>query len=125
MSGLTLDTGALIAAERGDLRVIALLARAAHRRLAVAIPSGALAQVWRADPRQHRLHLLLSDDRVEVPALDRDEALAVGAICARTRTGDIVDASIASCARRRRHTVVTSDPDNIHRLDPTLNLIPV
>lgn len=125
MSGLTLDAGALIAAERGDLRVIALLARAAHRRLAVAIPSGALAQVWRADPRQHRLHLLLSDDRVELPPLDRDEALQVGAICARTRTSDVVDASVASCARHRRHTVVTSDPDDIHRLDPTLNLIPV
>lgn len=125
MSGLTLDTGALIAAERGDLRVIALLARAAGRRLAVAIPSGALAQVWRADPRQHRLHLLLSDDRVEVPPLDRDEALAVGAICARARTSDVVDASVASCARRRHHTVVTADPDDIHRLDPTLNLIPV
>lgn len=125
MSGLTLDTGALIAAERGDLRVIALLARAARRRLSVAIPSGALAQVWRADPRQHRLHLLLSDHRIEVPPLDRDEALAVGAICARTRTNDIVDASVASCAGRRRHTVVTSDPDDIHRLDPTLNLIQV
>jgi len=125
MSGLTLDSGALIAAERGDLRVIALLARAASRRLALAIPSGALAQVWRADPRQHQLHLLLNDDRVDVAPLDRDEALAVGAICARTRTSDVVDASVVSCARRRRHTVVTSDPGDIHRLDPTINVIPI
>lgn len=125
MSGLTLDAGALIAAERGDRRVIALLARAARRRLDVAIPSGALAAVWRADPRQHRLHLLLSDDCVEVPPLDREEALAVGAICARTRTNDVIDASVASCARRRHHTVDTSDPDDIHRVDPTLSLIPV
>jgi predicted nucleic acid-binding protein len=125
MSGLTLDAGALIAAERGDLRVIALLARAARRSLTLAIPSAVLAQVWRADPRQHRLHLLLGDDLVEVPPLDRDEALAVGTVCARTRTSDVVDASVAVCARRRGHIVVTSDQDHIHRLDPTLDLIPV
>jgi hypothetical protein len=59
MSGLTLDVGALIAAERGDRRMIALLERVLTRGRVLAIPAGALAQAWRADPRQHRLHLLI------------------------------------------------------------------
>lgn len=123
MSGFTLDAGALIAAERGDRRMVALLDRAVLGGLPIAIPAGALGQVWRADPRQHRLHLLLGDDNVEVPALDRDEALAAGAICARARTSDVIDASVASCARRRDQVVVTSDPDDIRRLDPALAVI--
>jgi predicted nucleic acid-binding protein len=125
VSGLTLDSGALIAAERGDRRVIALLDRAAERGIAIAVPAGVLAQVWRADPRQHRLHLLLSDDRVEVPALDRDEALAIGALCGRVAARDVVDASVATCAARRGQSVVTSDPDDIRRLDPSAPLVVV
>lgn len=125
MSGLTLDAGALIAAERGDLRIVALLDRAARRLLPVAVPARVLAQVWRADPRQHRLHLLLAGDHLEVPALDRDEALAVGALCARAGTSDVIDASVASCARRRQQTVVTSDPEDLRRLDPAIDLIAI
>ncbi|MHB8452376.1 MAG: PIN domain-containing protein [Mycobacteriales bacterium] len=125
MSGFTLDTGALIAAERGDKKVIALLDRAAHRGIEIAIPAGVLAQAWRADPRQHRLHLMLADDNVEVSPLDRDEALAVGTLCARTGVVDVIDASVAACAGRRRHAVVTSDPHDLQRLDSSLRLVPI
>jgi hypothetical protein len=123
MSGFTLDTGALIAAERGDKRIIALLDRAARKTVPVAIPAGVLAQAWRADPRQHSLHLILVDPHVEVPALDRDEALAVGALCARSGSSDVVDASVVTCASTRGHAVVTSDPEDIRRLDKTLTLV--
>ncbi|HVA61464.1 MAG TPA: PIN domain-containing protein [Mycobacteriales bacterium] len=125
MSGFTLDTGALIAAERGDKRIIALLDRSARRGIEIAIPAGVLAQVWRADPRQHRLHLLLADDNVEVPPLDRDEALAVGTLCASSGVGDVTDASVVSCARLRQHAVLTSDPDDLQRIDRSLVLVPV
>jgi predicted nucleic acid-binding protein len=123
VSGLTLDAGALIAAERGDRRMIALLERALVRGAVLAIPAGALAQAWRADPRQHRLHLMIGDEKSVVVPLDRDEALRVGAICARTGAADIVDVSVASCAARRGHPVVTTDPDDIAAVDPTLRLI--
>jgi predicted nucleic acid-binding protein len=121
--GLTLDAGALIAAERGDGRVIALLERVLTRGAELAIPAGALAQAWRADPKQHRLHRLLGDERCDVVALDRDEALRVGALCARTGRADIVDVSVAACASRRGHVVVTADADDIAAVDPTLRLI--
>jgi hypothetical protein len=35
----------------------------------------------------------------------------------------VVDVHVALCARDRHHAVVTSDPDDIARIDPTLRLI--
>ncbi len=47
MSGITLDAGGLIALDRNDRSVIALLARAAERGLRITIPATALAQARR------------------------------------------------------------------------------
>lgn len=80
-------------------------------------------QAWRASPGQHRLHLLLGDELCDVVALDRDEALRVGAMCARTGAVDVVDVSVACCAARRGHAVVTSGADGIAAVDPSLRLI--
>jgi hypothetical protein len=123
MSGLTLDAGALIAAERGDRRMIALLQRALVRGESLAIPAGALAKAWRADARQHRLHLLLGDEKSEVVSLDRSEALLVGAMCARSGAADVVDVSVVSCALRRGNAVVTTDPAHIAAIDPSVPII--
>lgn len=123
MSGLTLDAGGLIAAERGNERVIALLEAAIARGSDVAVPGGALAQVWRAHPAQHHLHELLADERVHVVALDRDEALLVGSLCAFSGVADIVDVSVVACAGRRGHAIVTTDPDDLAAIDPSLPLI--
>ncbi|MBA3908030.1 MAG: hypothetical protein H0X35_15330 [Pseudonocardiales bacterium] len=40
-----------------------------------------------------------------------------------TGTADVVDASVALLARRYGATVVTGDPDDIRRLDPTLAIV--
>jgi predicted nucleic acid-binding protein len=50
VAGLTLDAGALIAYERGDARVRAILTTAYARGVVPTIPSIALAEVWRGDP---------------------------------------------------------------------------
>lgn len=123
MTGMTLDAGALIAAEHGDRRMIALLERVLERGSALAIPAGVLAQAWRAHPRQHRLHLLIGDEKTEVVSLDRAEALRIGATCARTGAADVVDVSVATCAARRGHAVVTSDAGDIAAIDPSLRII--
>lgn len=67
--------------------------------------------------------MLLGDDDLEIVALDRDEALVVGALCARTGATDVVDVSVVACARRRDHRVVTSDPRDLSAIDPDLDLI--
>jgi hypothetical protein len=35
-----------------------------------------------------------------------------------TNTSDHIDASVVLCARMRPSTIVTSDPDDLRRLDP-------
>lgn len=52
-------------------------------------------------------------------------ARTVGEMCADTGHADIVDVHVALCARERRHAVVTSDPDDLARVDPALPLIRV
>ncbi len=57
--------------------------------------------------------------------LDDPEARAAGALCARTQTADVVDASVVLCARSRDHAVVTSDPQDLRRLDARATLVTV
>jgi predicted nucleic acid-binding protein len=125
MAGLTLDTGALIAFERNDRRVVALVAQALQHKLEVAVPAGVVAQVWRDGRRQARLARLLGADSVEVEALDDRRARRAGQLCGVRQTTDIVDASVVLCARERGHRIATSDVEDLRRLDSSVPLIPV
>ncbi len=125
MSGLTLDTGALIAFERNDRQVVALIAQAIHHDLQVAVPAGVVAQVWRDGRRQVRLARLLGADLIEIEALDDRRARRAGQLCGVRQTADIVDASVVLCAKERGHRVVTSDVEALRRLDPSVPLISV
>jgi predicted nucleic acid-binding protein len=119
---VTLDAGALIAVERGAPGAAPLLVR---RRGRLVIPAGVVGQVWRDGRRQARLAALLASSDVEIEELTETRARAAGQLCGRTGTTDVIDASVALCARRHGGTVVTSDPDDLRRLDPTLRLIVV
>ncbi|MCK9251075.1 MAG: PIN domain-containing protein [Solirubrobacteraceae bacterium] len=123
MPGITLDAGALIAAERGDPRIAALIAEANAAGLDIAIPAGVIGQVWRGAPRQTRVARILRLQIVDEVPLDGVIARAAGVLCGRVGTSDVIDASVALCARDRGHAVVTSDPDDLARLDPGLRLV--
>ena len=125
MRGITLDAGGLIALDRGDRRVVALLARAFDTGAAVTIPAAALAQAVRRPERQVRLARLLRAPLTEIVALDRVDATNVGQLLAASGTADIADAHVVVCARRSDQRVVTSDPADLRRLDPTLEVITV
>jgi predicted nucleic acid-binding protein len=123
LKGLTLDAGALIALERGDERIRALLQRARSDPDAVIhIPAGVLAQVCRDPPRQTRLGRMLAHDRTSVVALDEETARVAGLLLGLRHGSDVIDASVVVCARRHRQGVVTSDPHDLRRLDPRLPL---
>jgi len=116
---LVLDAGALIAFERGDPRMRALLAEAKR----VVVPAGALGQAWRDGRRQVPLRALCNSARTHVVPLDRPRAEAAGTLCARARTSDVIDASVVLAARQEQSSVViTSDPDDMRRLDPALRI---
>jgi hypothetical protein len=125
MAGLTLDAGALIAFERNDRRVVALLARALHHDLALVVPTGVVGQVWRDGRRQVRLARLLATDEVEIEILDDRRAREAGQLCGVRGTADVIDASVVIGARARGDRIVTSDPVDLERLDPRANLIVV
>ena len=121
MRGFTLDTGALIALERKDERMKALLARVlAHPETVVHIPAGVVAQAFRDGSKQVRLARLLKEARVV--GLDEDMARAVGVLLGLRGTDDVVDASVVVCARRYGQPVVTGDPEDLRRLDGGVEL---
>jgi hypothetical protein len=122
-SGLTLDAGALLALEKRSSRMTAILARADRRGLAIAVPAPALAQVWRDGAKQVRLERLVASHEVVVVSFDELAARAAGVLLGHSRAKDVVDASVVLCARQRDHAVVTSDPQDLRRLDPALEVI--
>lgn len=123
MKGVTLDTGALIALERGDPRMTALLARVASIPGAVvSIPAGVVGQAWRDGQRQARLARLLGARETVVAPLDEPTAKAAGALLGRTGMSDVIDASVVLCAAERGQAVVTADPDDLRRLAPGLKV---
>jgi predicted nucleic acid-binding protein len=123
MTGATLDTGALIALEAGSRRMAALVEEVLRERAQLAVPAGVVAQAWRGGVRQVRIARLLRSSVTEVVPLDRKQALRVGAVAAAAGVPDIVDVSVALCARDRGHPVVTSDPDDLRAIDSGLMLL--
>lgn len=120
-----MDAGGLIALERNDRRVLALLVRARETGARVTVPATALAQAVRQPERQARVARLVRQPATDVVALDRVDAMNVGRLLAATGTADIVDAHVVVCARRSRHQVVTSDPDDLRVLAPAIRTVKV
>lgn len=125
MSGLTLDAGALIAFDRNDRTLVALLKRASELGHSLAVPAGVVGQAWRDGRRQARLARLLGSREVVIEPLSDQLAREAGQLCGATKTSDVIDASVVLCGRHRGHRVVTSDPNDLRRLDASLQLIVV
>ena len=125
MSGITFDAGGLIALDRNDRRVLALIARARERRMRITIPAAALAQAIRNPAKQARLSRLIRQADTDLIALDGPDATDVGLLLARTGTADVVDAHVVVCARRAKQAIVTSDAGDLRRLAPEIQLVVV
>lgn len=124
-AGIVLDAGALIALDRGDKRMIALLQQACSKGRTFRVPAGVVGQAWRDGRLQVTLARFLRSEEVEVVPLDEELARSCGELCAATNTRDVVDASVVILARGRREPIVTSDPQDLRRLDPTANIVPI
>ena len=123
MSGITLDAGGLIALDRNDRRVLTLLSRTTERGMRVTGPATALAQAMRNPAKQARLSRLIRQVSSDLVTLDGPDATRVGLLLARTATADITDAHVVVCARRAGQAVVTSDPDDLRRIAPEVQLV--
>ena len=127
-SGFVFDTGALIALENpaAARRVTALLGMLGPDDR-ILLSAGSVAEAWRGGSgRQVPLSYLLRRQGVEVQEITTPVAKAIGVFLgAYADADDIVDAHVVMLARSRRFPVVTSDPGDIHAIDPKLTCITV
>lgn len=110
---LVFDAGALVAVDRRDRRVGAMLKVAQHERIPVRTSAAVVAQVWRNDTRQ--VHLARTLAGTAVDELDLGVGKLIGALLGRSRTRDVVDGHVASLVTDGDQ-LLTSEPDDLRRL---------
>jgi hypothetical protein len=107
------DIGALIAIERDDKSMLALLASFRRSSTTLKVPAGVVAQVWRDGSRQAKLARFLN--AAEEIDLTGEQARQIGALLGRSESSDVIDASIALLARHG-DTILTSDISDMRHL---------
>jgi predicted nucleic acid-binding protein len=120
--GLTLDAGALIAYERGEQRIRAIVREARANDRAITVPAAVVAEAWRGGHRRWLADLL---DLAEVEPVTEELARRAGELLARTGTSNTVDAIVAVSAAQRGDIIVTSDPDDMQRFADDLPVVRV
>ena len=108
--GWTLDSGALIAADRNDRRYWTA-ARSSEEMFTV--PAIVITEVWRGGRNANLARALNGCD---LESLDVELAKAAGILCRLARTDDPVDALVVASAARRGDDIITTDPDDLRPL---------
>jgi hypothetical protein len=113
MKAVVYDAGVLIAADRSKRRVWAEHRIRLEAGLIPMVPASVVAQVSRS-AKQAQMRRLLRG--CEVVAFDDAAAHAAGALLGKTRTRDVVDASVVELSIRKAADIVSDDADDIRRL---------
>jgi len=113
MRRVVYDSGVLIAADRNERRTWAEHRVRLEAGIVPLVPAPVLAQASRS-PKQAQMRRLLRG--CEIVPFDEEAAHAAGALLGKTRTKDIVDASVAVLSWRAGADVVSDDADDIKRL---------
>ena len=112
MTGLTFDTGALIALERRRVRMRDVLERALTTDQPITVPADVVGEWWRGhtDLRERIL------EAVDVEPLTEALAKRAGEALAATPGATLVDAIVMASAALRGDIVYTSDIDDLTAL---------
>lgn len=111
---LILDAGALLAVERADRDVVALIKRELSQGRTPLTHGGVIGQVWRGGTgRQAPLARLLPG--VRIVGLDDTLGRRAGVLLGRARTADVVDAALVLLTEDG-DSVLTSDVGDLERL---------
>ena len=121
---IVLDTGALIALDRGRHDVWSQLRIAFKQGHLVRVPAGVIGQAWRNTNRQALLSRALQ--RCDEVVLDGPAARASGELCGQTATSDVIDASVAAAVANSSHydndvILLTSDLSDLKSLISALD----
>lgn len=122
MTGLTFDTGALIALERRRQRMARVYRAAVEDGLPVTVPTAVISEWWRG--RTDTRETILRGVRVE-PLDDRLAKLAGEALASCPGAGN-VDAIVMASAARRGDVVYSSDVTDLALLQaffPTVRVL--
>jgi hypothetical protein len=104
-----LDTGALVAIDKRDRTVGAMLRVLQRDEVPVATSGGVVAQVWRDGGRQANLARILSG--VDVEAIDDLTGRRVGELLRQNQSDDLVDAHIALMVQPGDQVLTSDEPD--------------
>ncbi len=104
-----LDAGALIAIDKRDRRVGAMLRLLQRDGVPVRTSAGAVAQAWRSGRRQANLARVLPG--LDVAALDETAGKRVGELLGANGTNDLVDAHVALLTEPGGRILTSDEPD--------------
>lgn len=125
MTGLTLDTGALVKLERRDRRTAALITGARARGQLITVPAPVVVEWWRGQ-RGPAAKLL---DGFEIEQLSLRLARLAGEALARAASGPgATDAVVMTSAAQRGDVVLTGDIEDLSKLQlvfPAVRLLRV
>ena len=113
MKATVYDSGVLIAADRDARRVWAEHRVRLEANVVPLVPAPVVAQVSRS-PRQAALRRFLRG--CEVVAFDEEDAHRAGGLLGKSRTKDVVDASVVALAIRHDADIVSDDAEDMGRL---------
>ena len=111
-SGLTLDTGALIALEKGSRRMVALIDAAYLLGLSVTVPTAVVVEWWRGQRGPAGRLLDAFDIEPLTENIARSAGLALSAVGGRPSPTDAV---VMASAALRGDRVYTSDIGDLQR----------
>ena len=111
-SGLTFDTGMLVALERKKQRAWHVYREAMKRKVPITVPTVVIAEWWRGrtDAREHVMSGLLAE------VLRESLAHVAGEAQASVDDSTVVDAIVMASAASRGDVVYTTDFDDLQRL---------
>jgi hypothetical protein len=119
--GVVLDAGAFIALEKRNPVMAHLVERFAEERVPLVTSAGVVAQVWRGGSgAQIPVTFLLR--RTKVIDLSYAVARVLGRMLGATGASDPVDAHVVLIARERGWRVLSSDAEDLHAIDPELDV---
>lgn len=104
-----LDAGALLAVDKRDRAVGAMLRILQRDGVPVLTSAGAVAQVWRDGRRQANLARVLPG--VDVAAVDEVSAKKVGQLLRENETSGVVDGHIALLVQPKDQVLTSDEPD--------------
>lgn len=104
-----LDAGALVAIDKRDRTVGAMLRVLQRDEVPVTTSGGVVAQVWRDGGRQANLARILSG--VDVEAIDDLTGRRVGELLRQNQSDDLVDAHIALLVQPGDQVLTSDEPD--------------